>query len=448
MLLASGDPPDETALAPATASPDFTPPPAAAVAPPPGRPVVPTPEPGREGPEVTLVDTQNGGSIRLWQPGYRITEAVFEGEWLYYVRSPLAGGAEKAEVFAFSLTGHHEYKILDAFHIAVSVNGDIAFSVWDPSGAHSGGVYDRHGRIQMLAGGSGGFVWSPDGRWLTYSGGYAGDNAPIKQYILDTVTHQAREFAESLPCQCDGGPRPVWAPDSSRFMYRRAFVDANQQRRDANEVYDPASGQRFEIQDTFTWLSASSVLVTDERRENDLYVRHHFVLDLRTGALTPVFEPGWGSPSQLSPNQTMMAASDGFTARIVDREGDLVLDGAPGEFRSWSDDGRFILTNAFRAACGLRVIRISTGQQAACVQSGPVSGGGFSPDSGRVALLESRYMVNPPTGSGTPVTSDLVIVDLATGTAKTAARDMRGHLGCAAWSEDGRYVLVHTCPGV
>src|SRR5215475_14160969 len=52
-------------------------------------PQVPTPEPGREGPEATLVEVATGRSLRLWQPDKLIVKAAFspDGNWLVFDQS-------------------------------------------------------------------------------------------------------------------------------------------------------------------------------------------------------------------------------------------------------------------------------------------------------------------------------------------------------------------------
>jgi hypothetical protein len=198
------------------------------------------------------------------------------------------------------------------------------------------------------------------------------------------------------------------------------------------------------------WLNASEYLASEERREAETFLNFHFAVEFRTSGSAPVFEAGWGTANGLSPDGTMMAASNRFTTRIVDRAGGMVLDGVPGEFHTWSADGRFILTNSFSSSCGpaLVVTRISSGQQVACSPAGPSSGGTFSPDSVHVAFTQSRWLVTPAPGSATPVTNDLVITDLATGATRTVATDMRGHLRCLTWSASSRYVVVGVCSGV
>ena len=173
----------------------------------------------REGPETTLVDTQNGGTIRLWEPGYRIHETVFHGDYLYYVRFPTATGVAGAEVFEFNLSSQQPRKIIDGYNIAVSVNGDIAYSVWDSGGAHTAAIYARSGVTRPSQDGIGMFAWPP-GRWLTYSGGYRGDILPIEQFILDTTTFRTREYAETMPCNCDGGARAVVPRQRPFYLYQ------------------------------------------------------------------------------------------------------------------------------------------------------------------------------------------------------------------------------------
>jgi hypothetical protein len=341
---------------------------------------------------------------------------------------------------ALELQSHSVHKLADGYNIAISVHGDIAYTVRNPDGTDAGATLDRFRRLGPPPGGAGRFAWSPDGRWLTSSDGYLGDGVPIPQYILDFDfrTARVRQFAETLPCNCDGGPRVLWAPDGARFQYTRIAGSASD-RDYVSEIYEPWGLTRLEAPQVYTWIDSTRYTVMHQSPPDENYI-----YDVVTGTRTPL--PAPVLPSLYNPLLATLPGFSGSTFNIIRIDGSIVarnLAGTPVEF---SNDGRHVLSLGSDAGCGhaINAYRIESGDLAYCKG---YSGGSISPDSMRVAAVETRYLVEPA-GAASPQTSNLWIADLATGTERLVASDMRGGLGCAYWSPDSRYVVVAVCPGV
>ena len=399
-------------------------------------PPIPTPDHRRNVPEVTLVDTQNGGTIPLWEPGYRIHEVVFQSDWLYYVRFPVATGVVDAEIMAFSLESHQSaYKLADGYNIAISVYGDIAYTVRHADGTDSGATLDRFWRPGPPPGGAGRFAWSPDGRWLTSSGGYLEYGVPIPQYILDYDfrTARVRQFAETLPCNCDGGPGVNWAPDSARFQLTRLVGAADLVER-ASDIYEPWGLTRFQTTNFHGWISPSKYIEQDNF-ESGNYAIYDFLRGVRVAIERLAFHSPERSVIATIPDVTQQA----FNVRGAD--GTMITSGLQGLPDGFSSDGRFVLAGSGSVECpGLNVYRVADGERLYCRTFGR---GSFSPDSTRLAVVVGQPPHPLPSHA-----SELWITDLKTGTERRLASDLRGGLGCAYWSPDSRYVVVAFCPGV
>ena len=404
-------------------------------------PPMPTPDPVRNVPEVTLVDTQNGGTIPLWEPGYRIHEVVFQSDWLYYVRFPVATGVVDAEIMAFSLQSHQSaYKLADGYNITISVYGDIAYTVRHPDGTDTGATLDRFWRPGPPPGGAGRFAWSPDGRWLTSGDGYLGDGVPIPQYILDYDfrTARVRQFAETFPCHCDGGPRVLWAPDGARFQFTR-ITGVPGQGDYISEIYEPWNLTRVAAPQVYTWIDATSYIVMHQPPPEANYI-YIVATGQKTALPAPVL------PSPYGPLLATLPGFDEVTFSVLAEDGSTIVAGLAGAPVEFSQDGKHILSLG-DGGCGhgLNVYRIVDGGLVLCKGG---AGGSISPDGTRVAAVATRYVMHPPVGSATPQTSELWVIDLMTGSERQVASDLRGGLGCAYWSPDSRYVVVAFCPGV
>lgn len=426
-LLLPEDDPDASMPSGLTGTPVTNPTPAFPTIP----PLPAAPDPGRNVPEVTLIDTQYGGMIPLWERGYRVHEVVFNNETLYYVRFPVVTRVEDAEIIALELQSHSRHKLADGFNIAVSVNGDIAYST-----SSGGAILDRFRRPGPDPGGSGRFQWSPDGRWLTSSEDYQGDGAPMKQYIMDfsfrAVT--VREFAETLPCNCDGNPGVHWAPDSTRFEYTRIVGTPGQGER-TSEIYEPWGLTKFASPEFLRWVS-SSRYVAGGREEND---GQYTIRDFVSGSSVNV-----GHVAALSPDSSLLASVAGplgQTIAVQETNGSTLLTGLDGLPSEFSQDNKYLLASSSTGGCpGLNVYRVSDGQVHYCRT---LAAGAFSPDSTKLAVVA----VDPPNHLA-PQTAEVWLIDLTTGSERRLATDLRGGLGCAKWSADSRYVAITFCPGV
>jgi Tol biopolymer transport system component len=336
----------------------------------------------------------------------------------------------------FNLQTHQSpRKLADGSNISISVNGDIAYTTHAPDGTTIGAMLDRFGRQAPNPGGSGRFSWSPDGRWLASSSGYMGDGVPMPQYIMDFDfrTGRVRQFAETLPCNCDGGARVVWAPDSARFQFTR-LTGSPSQRLPLSELYEPWGLTRVQAPSLLAWLDATHYSTLPESDEP-----RYSIYDVVTGARIPL-----SAAAVPSPSGDLLATREGpmnGTFVVLRTDGSLVLNELEGRFEAWSSDGSYILaaTGEFGPRAGLRVFNHAGN----LVYSRDGAAGTFSPDATKLAAVESRF-ADPIHAS----TADLWIVDLATGIERKVASDLRGGLGCAKWSEDSRYVAVTFCPGV
>jgi Tol biopolymer transport system component len=195
----------------------------------------PTPPPAQTAlPQTVLFDLTSGRSLPLAPPGERSGSIAFspDGRWLvYYARlgtreSPsyniyridLTSTGLEAELF---YEGGSFGRLV--YPSVFSSRGDLAFFDRDDDGESWPAVMRPNGSVHRLSNRGHVTSWSPDGRWLTYEEPYRedadGNEIPIAQYLVDTETWEERKIGESGACHCDGNPRPVWAPDSSKFIY-------------------------------------------------------------------------------------------------------------------------------------------------------------------------------------------------------------------------------------
>jgi Tol biopolymer transport system component len=360
---------------------------------------------------------------------------VFHNDSLLYVRFPAATGVVDAEIMVLSLQSHRASKLADGYNIAVSVNGDIAYTTRAADGNETGKVLDRFGREAPNPGGSGRFSWSPDGRWLTSSDGYRGTGVPMKQYIMDfsfgAVT--VREFAETLPCNCDGNPGVRWAPDSTRFEYTRLIGSGDRIDR-TSDIYEPWGLTHFPSPEFHIWVSSSRYV-----ERGDWEGGQYAIVDIASGFKTAV-----GRVAALSPDRMLVATiadSQRQTFDVEDTSGTTILAGLDGLPIEISKDGEHVLAASSYGACiGLNVYNVADGERTYCRA---LAKGSFSPDGTKLAVVA----LDPP-NPVTPQVAEVWLVDLNTGAERRLAADLRGGLGCAKWSADSRYVAITFCPGV
>jgi WD40 repeat protein len=319
--------------------------------------------------------------------------------------------------------------------MAVSVNGDIAYTRRAADGTETGAILDRFRRPAPNPGGATRFEWSPDGKWLASSDAYSGDGVPMKQYIMDFDfrTGRVREFAETLPCNCDGNPGAIWAPDSTRFEYTRLVRTGDGIER-ASDIYEPFGLVHFPAREFHMWISSSRYV---ERGDWD--AGEYSIVDIASGLRTAI-----GRVSVLSPDRVLVATiadSVRQTFDVQETDGSTILVGLGGLPFEFSQDGRYVLAGSTYGPCiGLNVYHVADGEGQYCRAS---AGGSFSPNSRKLAVVA----VDPP-NPVTPQTAEVWIVELDTGAERKMASDLRGGLGCAKWSADSRYVAITFCPGV
>jgi hypothetical protein len=217
----------------------------------------PTPEPpqGHER-HVTLIDVETGVTFPLWTETETVSSIAFSADsrWLAFVRSQLAD-LNRDSAYRVDLQQSPDFEagpLGEEYHVfQYSARGDLALVTPDGYPA----VLTAAGEMHKLANEGYPRTWSPDGRWLSYDGPYAGD-VPIPHYLVDTDTWQERRIGATLPCNCDGGPRPIWAPDSALFIYSYTTTRGQP---GTTEIYDPFGGASVPIHaySVYGWIDAT-----------------------------------------------------------------------------------------------------------------------------------------------------------------------------------------------
>lgn len=410
----------------------------------------PTPTPSRTAfGQTVLIDLESGRSVPLTPPGERSGSIAFspDGRWLvYYARH---GSLEspsydiyRVDLASTGLQAEHFYEGGSfgrlVYPSVFSSMGDLAFFDRDDDGESRPAVMRPDGSVHRLANEGHITSWSPDGRWLTYEEPYRedadGNEIPIAQYLVDTETWGERKIGESGACHCDGNPRPVWAPDSSKFIYTYLVGEIPNGHAVA-EVHFPDGRAPIEIEDRRGWLDSERYIarVYDE----DSY--DIVAIDLDTGARTLLFEDNpRGRTLWMSPTNDLFFA-DGT---LLNSNGDVVAS-VPGGFRRWSPDGQHVITFSHGTSCG-RGYRVQTtdGELIGCGPY-PEEGSPFEFDVQNDAFAYivpgylpelDRFLVNA------------YILDFATREHKVIVEDLIAASRCIELSPDSRFVVIgHAC---
>ena len=420
-------------------------------APPPFLTPAATPEPGREGPETTLVEVDSKRTLRLWEPGTIVRDTVFspDGHWLYFTRFDRDKGACAASLYRIDLHSAAllAQRITSGFGLAISSQGYIAFERCESNDSETLHLLLPNGEIRdLLAPGNWFSVrWSPDGRWLTYSSPYLGDGVAMPQTIIDTQSWHERTFATTLPCNCDGGPVAIWAPDSNHFVYT-SLLGRPPGETSATSLYDPKTLAHSPAPMALQWIGLNQYLgleLSEQGRQAD-----YFVFDIETGTRSPI--PGQATPAS---NSSLLAVpGSGPSTNRVSLDGVEIVTGLQGFQPQWSPDSAYLATIAQQSDCGTAVLVYGAdGRYLSCGSlgnTGARNAPSFSPNSKSLAYLHTSWLENPPRSSATPMTSDLFVIDMASGSETRLASDLRGSsVSCVIWSPDSRYLVAGTCSG-
>jgi len=407
----------------------------------------PTPPPAQTAlPQTVLFDLTSGRSLPLAPPGERSGSIAFspDGRWLAYYQQHGDIEMPTFEIYRIDLESPdlkpeliYEDGFLFGFLEAFSSKGDFAFIAMDEERTRWPAVMRPDGSVYRLSNPGHITSWSPDGRWLTYGDFYQGEdedgeNTPITQYLVDTDTWEEREVGDSGPCNCDSNPRPIWAHDSSKFIYTHIegeFPDSYS----VHEVHFPDGRTPVEIEDDRGWLNAERYItrVYDE----DTY--DVVAVDFATGTRTLLFEDNpRGRSLWMSPAEPLF-----FTeGQLLNTNGDVVAS-VPGGYRSWSPDGQHILTFSNGTSCGRGYrVQAKDGELIGC---GPYDrrGSPFDYD-----LKDDAFAYVVPTILEIEFAVDVYVLDFATGELALVAEDFVAASTCIELSPDSRFVVIgHAC---
>ncbi len=254
-----------------------------------------TVEPGRGLQETTLVDLQTGQTTPLWQDYERVGRIAFspDGRWLVFYRS--RGSDDSSfQLYRMDLqsTDHRIELLAKGFLYSsgsLSSRGDLAFAQPQPDGSFRTAVMLPDGTVHEL-GSAGHFTsWSPDGRWLSYEAPYEAEDQPMTQYLVDIQTWKESGIGASLPCNCDGNPRPIWAPDSEHYIYPYITGEVGSDRHTAYELRTAGNdAQTRSIDRAVAWLDSQHYVERIGGNSPDSPVQVSSV-DIETGQKTPLF---------------------------------------------------------------------------------------------------------------------------------------------------------------
>lgn len=412
-----------------------------------GRPgPTPTPDPRIAPPQTVLIDLATRRILPLAPAGERAGRISFspDGRWLLYYNRHGDIESPTFEIFRIDLDSPglepellYEGGFLFGFLEPFSSNGDFAFVAMDEQRTRWPAVMRPDGSVHRLSVPGHVTSWSPDGRWLTYEEFYHGEDAEgneplIAQYLVDTESWAERKIGESGPCHCDGNPRPVWAPDSSKFIYTYLageFPDGYS----VNEVHFPDGRPPVQIEDDRGWLDSQRYIT--RVYGDDTY--DIVAVDFTTGARTVLFKGNLrGRSLRMSPTELLF-----FTeGKLLNPDGDVVAS-VPGGFRSWSPDGQHILTFSNGTSCGRGYrLQATNGELVGCGPY-PPEGSPFDYDLENDALA---FIV--PGNPEVEFLVDVYVLDFATGERRLIVEDFVAASTCVELSPDSRFlVLGHAC---
>jgi Tol biopolymer transport system component len=404
-----------------------------------GRPA-PTPTPsGHADPQALLIDLETGRRVTISAPGERVGRIAFspDGRWLVFYRFEPVERADfeiyRVDLKALDLAVEPWLDGLIFFNsdLAFSNQGHFVFGTRDADEALWTEVMALDGSVHRLGTPGHPTSWSPDGRWLTYEEPYR-EGDLIDQYLVDTETWSERKIGESGACHCDSNPRPVWAPDSSKFIYTY-IVGEIPDAYSVSEVHFLDGSTSVEVEDDRGWLD-SQRYVTRVYDEDSYDI---VAVDLASGARTLLFEANSRERSlRMSPNNDLF-----FTeGTLLDSNGDFVAS-VPGGYRRWSPDGQHIVTFSNGTSCG-RGYRVQAidGELIGC---GPYPPEG-SPFEFDVENNAFAYLV--PGDPEVDFMLSAYVLDFETGDRTTIVEDFVATSTCIELSPDSRYVVIgHAC---
>ncbi len=453
-LLALSTPPvPRPTMAPQPTPPPFPTPPG----PPFVLPQVPTPEPGREGPESTLVEVATGRSLKLWQPGKRIFRAAFspDGDWLVFDQSQ---DETKSSLYRVDLRASQLKATLysDGYAPDFSSRGDLSFlttrldtlmnatedlRLVSPSGVLSTLTPDMYGLG----------VWSPDGRFLAYvaPAGQPAIGEPIALMLYDSQSGATRKLAEGDPVQGDYRLQPEWSP-TSRYLtlafggptglHRRAFSTAPR-------------AFSVEVPDRAVWSTTDDVLYGYDGTADPPGLVAFSMATQSSSRIDADIEP-YDEPEP-SPDGKLLALHltanpdgrrFGGTA-VYSLTEQRTLYEVEGGLRRWSADSKHFLQQSGAPGCfpGYSIRAASDGHEEGCLAQ--TMGAQFSPSGRYIAYVKPQDYRNDPR-FWLVAHNDLYVRDLSTGAERKILTDARGPLACLVWSPNEQWlVLKALCDG-
>ena len=163
-----------------------------------------------------------------------------DGRWIYYatggpfvIRVPVAAGHRRGAHQAIATPG-----LAGVRHLSMSGDGrrlamtslTLSSNLWTVDVSSRGG--EAAGPPRPLTDDTSrrktGPAWSPDGRWIAYSGSRGGPGSDI--FVMSAADARSQPVTSGEPALTRAGPpanyRPVWLPDSARV----AFLSSDGQR--------------------------------------------------------------------------------------------------------------------------------------------------------------------------------------------------------------------------
>ena len=301
----------------------------------------------------------------------------------------------------------------------------------DDDGTSRAAVLHPDGSVHRLQQSGHVTSWSPDGRYLTYEEPYR-EGELIDQYLVDTQDWSERKIGESGPCNCDGNPRPVWAPDSSKFIYTY-LVGEVPDGYAVSEVHFPDARPPVQVEDDRGWLDADRYII--RVYDEDSY--DIVAVSLTTGARTPLFENNPRDRSLwMSPNHDLS-----FTeGTLLNSQGDVVAS-VPGGFRRWSPDGQHIVTFSNGTSCG-------RGYRVQAIDGTLIGCGPYPPEGSpfNLDLTNDAFAYVVPTDIEVEFAENAYVLDFATGKRTQVLADFVAASYCVQLSPDSRFLVVgHAC---
>jgi Tol biopolymer transport system component len=386
-----------------------------------------------------LIDLANGRSLPLAPVGERSGRVAFspDGRWMVFYLREGPRESQTSTIYRIDLTSP-DLEIEPFYENAsfsdspgYSSRGDLAIVARDDDGTSRAAVLHPDGSVHRLQQSGHVTSWSPDGRYLTYEEPYR-EGELIDQYLVDTQDWSERKIGESGPCNCDGNPRPVWAPDSSKFIYTY-LVGEVPDGYAVSEVHFPDARPPVQVEDDRGWLDADRYII--RVYDEDSY--DIVAVSLTTGARTPLFENNPRDRSLwMSPNHDLS-----FTeGTLLNSQGDVVAS-VPGGFRRWSPDGQHIVTFSNGTSCG-------RGYRVQAIDGTLIGCGPYPPEGSpfNLDLTNDAFAYVVPTDIEVEFAENAYVLDFATGKRTQVLADFVAASYCVQLSPDSRFLVVgHAC---